>query len=705
MTYASLQRVVAGASLLLGDVIGHLRSLTKVFSDNYNLETCAEQLGALLLEFDNSKEVFSELSSRYKQEKYISEHFNVVKPKTILLGHRFDSVTNSQTGRAGQVAVRETFQYVPILETLKMLFRSNLVQTEVFNGHTSVDGFMRDYCDGEMFQKHPLLAKEKGAIQINLFFDELEVTNPLGSKTGIHKLGAFYYVLKNLDPKFNSSLKNVHLLAMCNCVDIKKYGYGPILAPFMEELHQLESDEGVLIALDKDKSFSLRGTLAVVSADNLGGNSLFGFVESFSANMPCKVCTGNKEDFQVKFTGEQFQLRSKHEHDQHVRDAQRNPPSCSASGVKRSCILNTSKYFHVTSNFCPDVMHDVLEGIAPMELKLVLKALIFDEKLFTLDQLNLKISTHNYGFCDQSNKPSQIMQHTLKSNDNSLKQRAAQMWCLLRVVPLLIGEYIPRGNCFWELILKLRKITDIIFAPKVTRGQCVYLKSLIEDHHSHFKRVFPDVSFIPKHHFLVHYPFLMLQVGPVVHMWCMRFEAKHMYAKRLSGVVCCFKDICKTVTQRHQISHCGKWFLSSNDNAEASLCVANVTPCQVCDICGFETLLQNVAGLSAEDELDVADHIVYFGTMYRAGMVVVIDTVNESPIFCRIISILLVGQLVYIHGEVWEACYFDEHLHSYSVQKGECYTFKRIEDLMDFYPLVLNFFGSETYISLKYGIM
>ncbi|PIK39350.1 hypothetical protein BSL78_23814 [Apostichopus japonicus] len=261
------------------------------------------------------------------------------------------------------------------------------------------------------------------------------------------------------------------------------------------------------------------------------------------------------------------------------------------------------------------------------------------------------------------------MQHTLKSNDNSLKQRAAQMWCLLRVVPLLIGEYIPRGNCFWELILKLRKITDIICAPKVTRGQCVYLKSLIEDHHSHFKRVFPDVSFIPKHHFLVHYPFLMLQVGPVVHMWCMRFEAKHMYAQRLSGVICCFKDICKTVTQRHQISHCGKWFLSSNDNAEASLCVANVTPCQVCDICGFETLLQNVAGLSAEDELDVADHIVYFGTMYRAGMVVVIDTVNESPIFCRIISILLVGQLVYIHGEVWEACYFDEHLHSYSVQK------------------------------------
>lgn len=484
------------------------------------------------------------------------------------------------------------------------------------NGHISNDGYMRDFCDGKKFRSHPLFSLDKTAIQINLFFDELEVVNPLGSKAGVHKLGAFYFVLKNLEPKFNSSLENIHLLALANCIDVKKYGYDAVLTPFMAELKKLESDEGVIINVNQSKSFKVRGSIAMVSADNLGANSLFGFVESFGANKPCRVCTGTKHDFQRKFTEDDFQLRSEEEHNEHVQALLINPQSCAESGVKRPCILNTSRYFHVTKNFCPDVMHDILEGVAPMEVKLVLKELILIEDLFTLEQLNFKILSHSYGFADDKNKPSPIMHHTLTSSDHSLKQRAAQMWCLLRVMPLLIGEFIPKGNCFWELILKLRMITDIVFAPKVSRGQCIFLKSLIEDHHVHFKKIFPQSNLIPKHHFLVHYPFMMLQTGPLVHSWCMRFEAKHMYAKKLAGVVSCFKDICKTVAIRHQTSHCGKWSSESAKVMQAAICVSDVTPCQVCDIECCDALLQTIGGISAEDEVHMTNNITFFGTTY-----------------------------------------------------------------------------------------
>lgn len=120
----------------------------------------------------------------------------------------------------------------------------------------------------------------------------------------------------------------------------------------------------------------------MVSADNLGGNSLFGFVESFRANKPCKVCTGSKEEFQSKFTEEHCQLCSKQEHSDHVEASARDPNSCTENGVKKDCVLNTLRYYHITNNFCPDVMNDILEGIAPMELKLVLRALIFEEEFF-----------------------------------------------------------------------------------------------------------------------------------------------------------------------------------------------------------------------------------------------------------------------------------------------------------------------------------
>ena len=48
---------------------------------------------------------------------------------------------------------------------------------------------MGDYFDSQQFTDHPLFQQDKNALQINLFYDDLEVCNPLGSKAKIHKLG------------------------------------------------------------------------------------------------------------------------------------------------------------------------------------------------------------------------------------------------------------------------------------------------------------------------------------------------------------------------------------------------------------------------------------------------------------------------------------------------------------------------------------
>ena len=39
-----------------------------------------------------------------------------------------------------------------------------------------------DYCDGEVFQQHPLFSRELRALKMQLYYD-VEVVNPLGSKT------------------------------------------------------------------------------------------------------------------------------------------------------------------------------------------------------------------------------------------------------------------------------------------------------------------------------------------------------------------------------------------------------------------------------------------------------------------------------------------------------------------------------------------
>lgn len=44
--------------------------------------------------------------------------------------------------------------------------------------------------------------------------------------------------------------------------------------------------------------------------------------------------------------------------------------------------------------------------------------------------------------------------------------------------------------------------------------------------------------------------------GPLSHIWCMRFEAKHHYFKYLAKVLGNFKNIAKTLTYRHQRHMC-----------------------------------------------------------------------------------------------------------------------------------------------------
>ena len=48
---------------------------------------------------------------------------------------------------------------------------------------------MNDYCDGEIYQTHPLFSTDPVALQLILYYDELELCNPLGSRRKKHKIG------------------------------------------------------------------------------------------------------------------------------------------------------------------------------------------------------------------------------------------------------------------------------------------------------------------------------------------------------------------------------------------------------------------------------------------------------------------------------------------------------------------------------------
>lgn len=51
---------------------------------------------------------------------------------------------------------------------------------------------MYDFCDGEVYKRHPLFSSDDSALQLIIYTDEIETANPLGSYRRHHKLSTNY---------------------------------------------------------------------------------------------------------------------------------------------------------------------------------------------------------------------------------------------------------------------------------------------------------------------------------------------------------------------------------------------------------------------------------------------------------------------------------------------------------------------------------
>ena len=63
---------------------------------------------------------------------------------------------------------------------------------------------------------------------------------------------------------------------------------------------------------------------------------------------------------------------------------------------------------------------------------------------------------------------------------------ASEMWCLARLLPLMVGDYVNEDDDKWQLFLDLLTIMDYIFAPIANMDIVSYVRVLIRDHLTRF---------------------------------------------------------------------------------------------------------------------------------------------------------------------------------------------------------------------------
>lgn len=74
---------------------------------------------------------------------------------------------------------------------------------------------------------------------------------------------------------------------------------------------------------------------------------------------------------------------------------------------------------------------------------------------------------------------------------------------------------------------------DIVLCPVASESLCSSLKLLINKPHTKFVQLYGESSYIPKMHFLLHYPDQIQATAPMVRTWTIQHEAKLKQASHL----------------------------------------------------------------------------------------------------------------------------------------------------------------------------
>ncbi|CAN7942004.1 unnamed protein product [Ixodes pacificus] len=211
--------------------------------------------------------------------------------------------------------------------------------------------------------------------------------------------------------------------------------------------------------------------------------------------------------------------------------------------------FNSLTFFHVCDAVLyPCIAHDLFEGVVSYDLLLFIRHFTETCEWFSMKYLSFRITSFKFLGSDTTSKPCEV-----NIKGNKLVGEAVKTWNLLRLLFLFVSHKVDTKDPVWCLYLTLRKVADIICAPKVNEEMVAFLRVLVEEYLADRKELFPIILLKPKHHYLLHYSTLITQFGPLINLWTLRSESKHSFFKNCVRHLHYFKALNKTLSEPHQL--------------------------------------------------------------------------------------------------------------------------------------------------------
>jgi hypothetical protein len=180
----SIDCVIEDVTTLLDNKIDFLRTELAAILSQKKIVFDSEINSA----FENAvaRNPFEGLHTEYFRNKYYRQELHFLEPRETKLGEQY--LTSGKM-------IKDFLYEIPLLSSLELLLSDQFIFDEVFRGHKRSDSLLSDYCDGSLYNSHNLFSKDHTALQLIVYYDDVEVCNPLGSRAKKHKLAIFYYSL------------------------------------------------------------------------------------------------------------------------------------------------------------------------------------------------------------------------------------------------------------------------------------------------------------------------------------------------------------------------------------------------------------------------------------------------------------------------------------------------------------------------------
>lgn len=512
-------------------------------------------------------------------------------------------------------------------------------------------------------------------IPLDLYTDDFETGNALGSNAGTHKITAYYVSIPTFPQHLLSGTEYIFEVLL-HPSRLKHEEHKFCIERLLEILKELE-DSGVKINVEGSET-TVYFVLARIIGDNLGLNEILGFCTSFNAMKFCRLCTLNKTQTKENVQPSEDDFRSIEEYD---LDLVKNDSK--TTGIRDKCEFNELKNFHCTKNIVCDLMHDLFEGIVKCDVPMLLRKIVEDKEIpnITLDVINNIKQNFNYGTIEIGNLSLPISDAHFKKN--TLKMSASEVKTFLYFLPLMLGPMIPQNNKYWLLILQLVDIADLALSASFNENLLNKLKDSIQNYTSSYKEIFGNIL-KPKHHFISHYIHCIEYNGPLryVYTWfnffisfisvflfysfmmTFSYESKNRIVKNYAYVCKQRKNLAKSLSYKSAMRFNNflrmhqKGFMKSTFHYKEK----NISLELFSEKKYFESFDVNYEG----QEIYVCKKICHKKTDYDVGSFIVDNITNPERLF-KILDIIHLTNDYYLILENYCIEKYVEHLRSYKV--------------------------------------